>query len=204
MAPLPLQSPHDEILAVLPRSLSFIHTATATIPNTVMPLQRRQSMVSVPTSYSSLNSGPSPGTVVGIVLGSVAGFLLLLWFLYSCFGSGLVDIEEGSVIVKERKRSHRSSSHRASETVEVRRERPRTPIVERIVVEERRESRPVPVASSEGSRSDEVIVIEEHSPPRRSKSKRESGYRTVDPLAYAGGDRPMREVRKSSSRKSRN
>lgn len=38
-------------------------------------------------------------------------------------------------------------------------------------------------------------MIEEHSPPRRSKSKREkggreegreSGYRTVDPLAYGG------------------
>jgi len=37
-----------------------------------------------------------------------------------------------------------------------------------------------------------VVVIEEHSPPpRRSKSKREkverdSGFRTVDPLAYGG------------------
>ena len=36
------------------------------------------------------------------------------------------------------------------------------------------------------------MVIEEHSPPRRSKSKRESrevresGFRTVDPLAYGG------------------
>jgi hypothetical protein len=169
-----------------------------------MPLLRRQSMISVPTSYSSLNSGPSPGTVVGIVLGSVAGFLILLWLLYSCFGSGFVSIDEGSVIVRERKRSHRTSSHRASETVEVRRERPRTPAVERIIVEERRESRPAPVVSSDGSRSDEVVVIEEHSPPRRSKSKRDSGYRTVDPLAYAGGDRPMREVRKSSSRRSRN
>jgi len=40
--------------------------------------------------------------------------------------------------------------------------------------------------------SDEVVVIEEHSPPRRAKSKREererreSGFRTVDPLAYGG------------------
>lgn len=37
-----------------------------------------------------------------------------------------------------------------------------------------------------------MVVIEEHSPPpRRSKSKREkverdSGFRTVDPLAYGG------------------
>jgi hypothetical protein len=43
--------------------------------------------------------------------------------------------------------------------------------------------------------SDEVVVIEEHSPPRRKKSHREreerdreveSGFRTVDPLAYGG------------------
>lgn len=83
-----------------------------------------------------------------------------------------------------------------SETVEIRRERspvrivrqPERERVERVVVEESRETR------RERSRggSDEVVVIEEHSPPRRSKSKREkeerreSGYRTVDPLAYGG------------------
>lgn len=95
----------------------------------------------------------------------------------------------------------------ARETVEVR--RPATPVrivrqppppqrVERIVVEERRETRRErsPVGS------DEVVVIEDHSPPRRSKSKREkerspNGYRTVDPLAYGG----VVGGRKSSSRR---
>jgi hypothetical protein len=79
-----------------------------------------------------------------------------------------------------------------SETVEVRRGPSPAPIrivreperVERVIVEERRETR------RERSRadSDEVVVIEDHSPPRKSKSKREkeSGYRTVDPLAYGG------------------
>jgi len=82
------------------------------------------------------------------------------------------------------------------------------PTVERVIVEEtRRESRPPPrVVERE---SDEVVVIEEHSPPRRSKSKRESrearetGYRNVDPRAYAGGGEPLRDIGRKSSRRSR-
>lgn len=64
--------------------------------------------------------------------------------------------------------------------------------VERVIVEESRETRRERSRSLGGS--DEVVVIEEHSPPRRKKStrvsaeteRRESGYRTVDPLAYGG------------------
>ncbi len=75
--------------------------------------------------------------------------------------------------------------------------------VERIIVEESRETRREPsLDSSRGS--DEVVVIEEHSPPRRKKSNRkredtrDSGYRTVDPDSYGGvvGGR-----RKSSDRR---
>lgn len=53
---------------------------------------------------------------------------------------------------------------------------------------------------------DEVVVIEENSPPRRNKKKRrsggsvrrdrEGGYRDVDPERFAGGDAPIREVRR--------
>lgn len=109
-------------------------------------------------------------------------------------------------MVRNRRKSHGSSqrSRRVSETVEVRRER--SPIrvvrdepvrivreperVERVVVEEERRE----VRRDRSRGSDEVVVIEEHSPPRRSKSKRdrheeerrESGFRTMDPLAYGG------------------
>ena len=78
-----------------------------------------------------------------------------------------------------------------SETVEVRRERSPIrivrdePRVETVVVEEERRE----VRRDRSRGSDEVIVIEEHSPPRKSRSKRErreSGFRTVDPLAYGG------------------
>jgi hypothetical protein len=63
-----------------------------------------------------------------------------------------------------------------------------------VIVEERRETRRERADSRSRAGSDEVVVIEEHSPPRRAKSKRESrgedrrdsGFRTVDPLAYGG------------------
>jgi hypothetical protein len=153
-----------------------------------------------------------PGSVIGITLGSVAGFLLILWLIYTLLGgnmnpSGASDVE--SVVIQQRsKRGSRRGSSRRSETTEVRRERV-VPVVERVILEDRRSSRPPPppaqALSSVGS-EDEVVVIEEHSPPRRSKSKREgreSGYRTVDPMAYGGGDRPLRDVDRRSSRRSR-
>ncbi|KAL3421181.1 hypothetical protein PVAG01_07626 [Phlyctema vagabunda] len=180
----------------------------------------------IPAGYTNQNSGPAPGTVVGIVLGSVAGFLLILWLLYTCMNFNNVSSGESayteSVVVRERRKksttagSHsyapsRPRSRRMSETVEVRRDRSRTPVrivrpdippparTERIIVEESRSMRR---ERSPGG-SDEVVVIEEHSPPRRSKSKRGSrhgdagAFRTVDPHAYAGGNAPMRSVRGS-------
>ena len=59
---------------------------------------------------------------------------------------------------------------------------------------EERVRRPAPVDDRE---DDIVEVIEEHSPARRPvrrESKRASGYRTVDPAEFGGGDRPMRKV----------
>lgn len=58
-------------------------------------------------------------------------------------------------------------------------------------MEERRTSAPVV------EREDDIVeVIEEHDPPRRVKSKRQSGFRTVDPAQFAGGGRPLRKVRR--------
>lgn len=152
------------------------------------------------------------------MLGSVGGFLLVLWLIYTCVNFG--DWNAGSsytesiVVREQRRKGARGGSQRGrrvSETVEIRRERSPLPsgvsreeprIVrapERVVVEEER--REVRRDRSRESRAadDEVVVIEEHSPPRRSKSKKErreedrreeerrdSGFRTVDPLAYGG------------------
>ncbi|KAH8656131.1 hypothetical protein BGZ60DRAFT_148775 [Tricladium varicosporioides] len=89
-------------------------------------LSARQSTNSIiPTTYGSINSGPSPSTIVGIVLGSVAGFLLILWLFYTCLNFGTWPSSSaytGSVVVRERDRrkSHHSSrSHRSRRASEV-------------------------------------------------------------------------------------
>ena len=55
-----------------------------------------------------------------------------------------------------------------------------------------------------------MVVIEEHSPPRRQKSRKgsggrrdEGGYRTVDPLAYGGvvGGPSRKSSQRSSGRR---
>ena len=98
-------------------------------------------------------------------------------------------VGEEEVIVR-RERSHRS---RRSEIREI----SRSPRPARIVVEER-QARTVPVVVEDrGSRrdgDDVVEVIEEHTPPRRKKGHRSSGYRSVDPNAYAGGNYPQHSV----------
>ncbi|TVY90252.1 hypothetical protein LAWI1_G008195, partial [Lachnellula willkommii] len=180
--------------------------------------QQRSTTSIIPTGYGAIDSGPSPGTIVGIVIGSVAGFLLILWLIYTClnfggpagFGGGESTYTES--VARERRKSHHSGSRRsrrASETIEIRSHspvrapspirivrEPSPPRTERIIVEERQERR----ESRRRGDSDEVVVIEEHSPPRRKKSHRDrerevsrsrdreadSGFRTVDPLAYGG------------------
>ncbi|KAI9876472.1 MAG: hypothetical protein M1830_006445 [Pleopsidium flavum] len=165
---------------------------------TLNSLIRRQTIVAIPTTYSGLNAGPPPGTIVGIVLGSIAGFLLILWLLYTCSnmsGGGDVVAEE---VVRRRSRSPRRSSRSRSEMMETRRSRSPPPPRretrrETIVVEERRAPPPPVVLERE---DDIVEVIEEHSPPRRVRSNRDrnSGFRPVDPDVYAGGNRPVRKV----------
>ncbi len=126
-------------------------------------------------------------------------------------------------MVVERKRVHRHRHSRHSDrgaTVEIRRTTStrgpaaiiveERPAAERVIVEEmtRRSVSRGPRIVPAGSDEDEVVVIEEHSPPRRHRSRirsserRSSGYREVDPSRFAGGDAPMREIRRSSSRRS--
>ena len=80
------------------------------------------------------------------------------------------------------------------------REVSRSPRPARVVVEERT-SRTVPVVVDAGGGrrvdgDDVVEVIEEHTPPRRKKGHRSSGYRSVDPNAYAGGGYPQHSIRR--------
>jgi hypothetical protein len=90
--------------------------------------KRQIEIVAIPTTYNGLHSGPPPGTVVGIVLGSVAGFLLIIWLLYTCTllggntfsfpwggrGDGIVEEE----VIRRRSRWPRHSGSSRSETTE--------------------------------------------------------------------------------------
>ena len=160
-------------------------------------LKRQSTVLAIPTQYQGLRAGPAPGTVVGIVLGSVAGFLFVLWLLWMASnGTSFIRttaIEEEDVVIRRRSRSPRSHRSRRPEMSEggprrervVRTERivrdsvppPREPsrIRETIVVEESRPERRV--------QGDDIVeVIEEHDsigeiPPPRRKSRRSSAYR---------------------------
>ncbi|KAK6064848.1 hypothetical protein SCUP234_06627 [Seiridium cupressi] len=149
----------------------------------------------VPETYGA-PSGPDAGTVVGIVLGSVAGFLLILWLIYSVTNLGnsnvavveTASVGEGSVVTRKSRKHRRRRSHsaRPRETVEVRRTERVVPVpvaTERIVVEENVRSRsrgaPPPPMPPPAPRvvhdddEDEVVVIEENTPPRRRESRQQ-------------------------------
>jgi hypothetical protein len=206
---------HNNTPSIITRALKTITHLTTRQPQQISSasilLSKRQTQIlAIPTIYQGLDAGPQPGTVVGIVLGSVAGFLLLLWLIYTCanLGGGFggfsgfggwgreTVVEEEVIRRRSRSRSHSRSRSRASRTetaevVSVHRS-PSRRTRETIVVEERRTSRPAPPPED-----DIVEVIEEHSPvrrPSRRESKRTSGFRTVDPAEFGGGDRPMRKV----------
>lgn len=190
-------------------------------------------MAIIPTSYQI--QGPTPGTVVGIVLGSVGGFLLLIVLLWALtngnvFGSDASIEGEEEVVVRRGSRSSHRRSRRSTSIREVR-QVSRSPRPSRVIVDERivRDAPPPPRPSSfveerivretvreperrvEGD--DIVEVTEEHSdirspvsPPRvsrresdRRRSRRSSGYRSVDPNQYAGGNYPQHPIRRRDS-----
>ncbi|RWA05047.1 hypothetical protein EKO27_g10058 [Xylaria grammica] len=119
----------------------------------------------VPQGYGNAPIGPDSGTVAGIVLGSVAGFLLLLALIYWCIniGQGPRMLEEGSVgggtasVVSWRtrprgppRRHHRRSRNSPRrEKIEIRRERTIPVQIER----------------------EDQIVVEEFRPRSRSRSR---------------------------------
>jgi hypothetical protein len=196
------------------------NAANKLLPRRTATLQPRQNIIAIPTVYQGLDSGPSPGAVVGIVLGSVFGFLLLIWLLWVLSnGTSFIrttNVEEEDVYVS-RRRSRSPRSRRSSRRTEM---VSRSPARRERVVRQERIVRDIP-APREPSRMRETIivdgpppverrvegddiveVIEEHSsisgapPPRRkSGGRRSSGYRSVDPNSFAGGDYPFHDMR---------
>jgi hypothetical protein len=149
----------------------------------------------IPTYYNV--SGPAPGTVVGIVLGSVAGFLLIVWLLYTLTqgggaGAGTTTAMAGQeeiVMRKPRRNSHgggggRSRGSRRAEMHEVSRSPRRSGGRSQIIVEERRgPPRPRSIIVEDRHRvpgDDVVEVIEEHEEYRERRGNRRGppgGYR---------------------------
>ncbi|KAF7550270.1 hypothetical protein G7Z17_g5814 [Cylindrodendrum hubeiense] len=193
------------------------------------------SFVAVPSSYGNLHNSPSPGVVVGIVLGSVAAFLLILYIIYAILNGGpvLIPIRGRSTTVGTPStmgtstigtstlgtstigastygastygsrsmlsfRSRRDKKRRSAPSSSSRRTRSRTETVqvrtrshrrgEPVIVEPPRTPSPVStvppraVPASEVSAMsslDEIVVEEEHTPPRRPgrRYSPERGYR---------------------------
>ncbi|KAL2006731.1 hypothetical protein VTN00DRAFT_9399 [Thermoascus crustaceus] len=207
MAPVPLSS--FSIPALLQR-LTDIYTNSApyqrsassslltSAPSSPPLLRRVIPVVSIPATYGGLDSGPKPGAVVGIILGTVGGVIIVLYAFYLWLGRRYV-VDERSEISSEMAYYRR---RRRPEVVErLRRPGPGSRPRNTVVVEESEVSR---------TEDDIVEVIEEHStmspsspssatpPPRRAgRGRRYSGsYRTVDPYEYGGGSGPARHVRR--------
>lgn len=184
-----------------------ITTSPLTLDNTLLTrnLQKRYTTISIPSTYGRLNSGPQPGTVVGIVLGAVGSIVLVFYLTFLALNPGGLargstsSITDEEVVVRGSRRTP-SSSRRRGEIIEVieerdsHRRRPSRRAPDRVVVEES-----VTDTTTSGTgmseRGNVVEVIEEESsgvssaspaPPRRARSYR-SGIRTVDPYEYGGG-----------------
>ena len=180
---------------------NLLHTDTS--------LQKRYTTISIPSTYGRLQTSPTAGTVVGIILGSVAGFVLLMYVLFLAVNPG--GIARGGVaaptsssismsmsmddeeIVEVRNRRGSSAGRRRRDIIEVeeregfRDSYRRRPVSrhDRVVVEE---------SLATSTTGDDVIEVEEEEstvpsdisprPPRRT---RRGGVRHVDPMAYGGG-----------------
>lgn len=166
----------------------------------VQPAAKRQQQIIIqgiiPTYYNL--DGPEPGTVVGIVLGSVAGFLLIVWLLHSLTqgnrrGGGTTAMagEEEIVVRRPRRNSQGTRSRRSSHTQvrEVSRSPRRSAVRSQVIVDERMAPPPPRQRSVTRQRSfivedrhrvpgdDVVEVIEEHDDYRSRRGGRRGGYR---------------------------
>ncbi|VUC23065.1 unnamed protein product [Clonostachys rosea] len=65
----------------------------------------------IPSTYGGLYTSLNPGVIAGIVLGSVAGFLLLLFICYSALGFGppIFTKAQGSMVEVRVRRTSRAS-----------------------------------------------------------------------------------------------
>lgn len=97
-------------------------------------VKRQQPILALPTTYEGINDGPKPGIIVAIILGSIAGFLLVFWLFLLClrFGGRPFGLFSGDRTVVEEEIVHRTRPAR---------HRSRSPRTEAIYVQEQRSRR---------------------------------------------------------------
>ncbi|ROT40699.1 hypothetical protein SODALDRAFT_321998 [Sodiomyces alkalinus F11] len=192
---LPLRAPPADLPAPAPQ---FPTPSQPRQITPVVPRQESETTLIIPTTYTNIGD-LAPGAVAGIVLGSVFGFLLLVWLVYMCT-SGIAPAVETRTDDSSlpppppphrsrRSRhqhhhhhhhppSHRRSGGRArviaTETTRVRSSGGRGPgpiIVDAPEPEMSERARSVsrPPPRVVESDEDEVVVIEENTPPRRNR-----------------------------------
>lgn len=212
-----IPSPH---LPVVRRPSSSTGAAAATATAAVVaPRQATATgdFVAIPAGYSALHSSPAPGVIAGIVLGSVAGFLLLLYLVYfalnfspaiesSAVGPASSYASRSAVSYRSRSRAadRKPGRKRASRTAETYEVRTRSRVAP-VVVDP---PRPNVVNAGPPRRGepefdeDEIVVMEENSPAPKKNRRRDSRRRSEERWrreSYREGDsdRYDRDLRKS-------
>ncbi|KAF2664804.1 hypothetical protein BT63DRAFT_429534 [Microthyrium microscopicum] len=107
----PLRGFQPALARLRDASANILHA----LPN---PLHRRQNAATsdptlgtfIPSTYAGLNSGPAPGAVAGIVLGSLAAFTFIIWIIYwaTTLNKDTFDGTEEVIEVRDRPRRRRS------------------------------------------------------------------------------------------------
>jgi hypothetical protein len=150
-----------QVQDIAKRATRSLYSTFNTLSNGIPHLRTRQDTGLIAIPYFYQYGGPSPGAVVGIVLGSVVGFLLLIWLFWSLSnGSGFIrssNYEEEDVVVRRRSRSRRSS--RRTEMTS------RSPVRRERVIRQERIVRDIPVR--EPSRIRETVIVDEPRVERR-------------------------------------
>ncbi|KAJ5162682.1 uncharacterized protein N7500_004512 [Penicillium coprophilum] len=187
---------------------NLLHTDTS--------LQKRYTTISIPSTYGRIDTSPAAGTVVGIVLGSVAGFVLLMYVLFLAVNPGGIarggvaaptsssismsmsmSMDDEEIVEVRSRRGSSAGGRRHRDVIEVTEEREtfrdsyrRRPSSrhDRVVVEESL------ATSTTGEMDEDIIEVEEEESsvpsdisPRPPRRSRRGGVRHVDPLAYGGG-----------------
>jgi hypothetical protein len=178
-------------------------------PSSSLHPRQQGGIVPIPTVYQGLNSGPAPGAVVGIVLGSVLGFIFLIWLLWilsngSTFIKTNRDEEEDIVVSRhrthtsDRRRERRSEmSQKASQPSQP---PPRSPRRDRVYRQERiSRDFPIPPRSPGVSRvRGETVFVE-----RETVERRVDGDDIVEVIeehsSVSGAPPPRRKSKRASS-----